>query len=390
MEIKDVKSMSIWGSSFRPFFLFGSTISVILMFIWLALQKGWFNLTGYYDPLTWHAHEMIYGFSTAIVIGFLFTAAANWSGKKGIDGRKLQFLFFIWLLGRIIPFIFKQPNILISAIDLSFFPLAAYLLIPFLGIKEQRKNQIFFVLFGLLFLGNLFIHLDALQLTENLTRKGIMLGLGVIVMMISVIGGRVFPFFTKKAVQNAKINSFPLLEKLCLVTTFTFIFTNSFFEMTAINLLVSSLATVFHLIRFLGWHPLQSRKVPILWILFLGYFWLITGFILKSLAIFAEISVSLSTHAFTAGALGVLIYGMITRVSLGHTGREIKANKLIIIAYILLNCSVFVRVFLPLISPERYSFAISHSAWLWIIAFALFVICYWKILTTPRPDGKEG
>jgi uncharacterized protein involved in response to NO len=380
----------IWGLSFRPFFLFGSIISIILMSIWLIFQAGWFNLTGYYDPVTWHAHEMIYGFAASIVIGFLFTASANWTGKKGLHGRKLQILFLTWLSGRFIPIIFQKPNIFAALIDLSFFPLAAYFLIPYLGIKEQRKNQLFFVLFGVLFLGNLFVHLETLVLLENFSRKGIMLGLGVIIMIITVISGRVFPFFTKKAVENARIKTNPKIEKLCLFTTFAFIITNSFFEMTIVNSVIALLAAIFHLIRFTGWYPWQARRIPILWILFFGYFWLITGFILKGSALFTGISVSLSTHAFTAGAIGILIYGMITRVSLGHTGREIKADKFIIAGYIFLNLSVLFRVFLPIIAPEKYMSAIYHSGCLWIAAFLILVLRYWKILIGARIDGKEG
>jgi uncharacterized protein involved in response to NO len=390
MSSENIKYMPIWGLSFRPFFLFGSLIGAILIFIWLAFQQNWFNLIGYYDPVTWHSHEMIYGFSASIIVGFLFTASANWVGKQGINNRKLQTLFFVWVLGRLVPFLFEQPNIIASIVDLMFFPLAMYYLKPYLGVKEQKKNQVFFILFTVLFIGNLLVHLETLGIVYNVSRKGIMLGLGTIIMIINIIGGRVFPFFTQKSVQNARVKNIPIIEKMCFIITFLFVFTNSFFELTIVNSLVSILAGILHLIRFYGWNPLQSKNIPILWILFLGYFWMIVAFLLKGFSIFTQIPISLSTHLFTIGVLGVLIYGMITRVSLGHTGRIIKADKFILLGYILLNVSVLFRVFLPLLKPENYLDSIFYSALLWIIAFILFVFRYWSILTKPRPDGKAG
>lgn len=388
--IEDKKYLPLWGLSFRPFFLFGSVSSIILMLIWIAFQKSWFNLVGYYNPIVWHAHEMIYGFSASIIIGFLFTASANWVGKQGINNKKLKILFFTWFLGRIVPFIFDKPNIFASFIDLSFLPLSIYFLIPYLGIKEQKKNQIFFIFFALLFTGNLFIHLEILGFLNEISRKGVMLGLSTIIMIISVIGGRVFPFFKQKAIENSIVKSNPIIEKITFISTFIFIISNSFFEMTYFNIFICIIAGLSHFIRFYLWRPFQTIKVPILWILFIGYFWMILAFILKGISIIYEIPVSPSNHLFTIGTIGILIYGMITRVSLGHTGRIIKADKTIVLAYILLNLATILRVFVPLISSEKYSFAIFHSAVLWIIAFIFFVLKYWKILTSVRPDGRQG
>lgn len=384
------KYLAIWGLSFRPFFLFGAISSIVLMFIWLGFQRSWFNLVGYYNPVIWHAHEMIYGFSASIIIGFLFTASANWVGKQGINNKKLQILFFTWVLGRMVPFIFKTPNLFASLIDLSFFPLAIYYLYPYLGIKEQKRNQVFFILFVLLFTGNSLIHLETLGLLNDVSRKGLMLGLSTIIMIITVIGGRVFPFFKQKAVENSTVKTIPVIEKLVFFSTFVFILTNTFFEMSYINSIICIFTGLLHLIRFYFWNPIQTRKVPILWILFIGYFWMILAFILKGVSIFYEIPVSPSSHLFTIGSIGILIYGMITRVSLGHTGRIIKADKTIILSYILLNLATILRVFIPLISIERYSLAILDSSLLWIIAFSLFVFKYSRILISPRPDGKEG
>ncbi|MFN8576477.1 MAG: NnrS family protein [Candidatus Sericytochromatia bacterium] len=384
------KYLAIWGLSFRPFFLFGAISSIVLMFIWLGFQRSWFNLVGYYNPVIWHAHEMIYGFSASIIIGFLFTASANWVGKQGINNKKLQILFFTWVLGRMVPFIFKTPNLFASLIDLSFFPLAIYYLYPYLGIKEQKRNQVFFILFGLLFTGNSLIHLETLGLLNDVSRKGLMLGLSTIIMIITVIGGRVFPFFKQKAVENSTVKTIPVIEKLVFFSTFIFILTNTFFEMSYINSIICIFTGLLHLIRFYFWNPIQTRKVPILWILFIGYFWMTLAFILKGVSIFYEIPVSPSSHLFTIGSIGILIYGMITRVSLGHTGRIIKADKTIILSYILLNLATILRVFIPLISIERYSLAILDSSLLWIIAFSLFVFKYSRILISPRPDGKEG
>lgn len=389
MEENKLKSLPVWELGFRPFFLFGSVIGIALMLIWLFFQNGISVNFNYYDPITWHAHEMIFGFALAIIIGFLLTSSQNWSGKEGIKGTKLKVLFFLWLAARVVPFI-SNLKLLNALVDLSFLILSSTFLLFYLSDKKQLKNQGYLFFLSLMFIGNLMVHLQMVGLVENIARKGLLLGIASIILIITLISGRIFPFFTNKSVENAKVKSYKAIDYLALLSIFLLIIGEQFFENTKFVSIVSLIAGLIHFFRWISWNPWQTRKVPILWILYLGYFWIIVGFILKGLSGFIGLMPSLGIHAWTVGGISILIYAMISRVSLGHTGRPIKASKLIVSGYIILNISAITRVFMPLYMPEWYVQAIFYSACFWIFAFILFIFQYWKILISPRVDGKPG
>mgnify|MGYP001567020080 CR=1 FL=1 len=379
----ELKNNPLFSLGFRPFFLAGSFFSFIIMLLWLLIQFGYFYLP--YSSIIWHSHEMIFGFTGAIITGFLLTAPANWAGIPGVRGNSLKILLSVWLAGRLL-FPFCQNNFIFSIIDLSYFPLVIYFLMPYLGKIEQRKNQIFFIFLGLMFFGNLLVHLDISGIFPGWAMKGIYLGLNTIIMIIVTISGRVFPFFVKKAVKGSIVNSYKIIEISCIGVTGLFLIAELIKQNTLFSAIIAVFASLAHFIRLLGWRPWQTRKTPILWILFIGYLWLVIGFFLKSISYFFFLPSGISTHAWTTGVLGILIYGMITRVSLGHTGRVIEASRIIVIGYILLNLTVIIRAIIPLIMPAQYFNAIIVSGILWSAAYLIFILQYWKILTRPRVD----
>ncbi|GIW22649.1 MAG: heme transporter CcmB [Candidatus Sericytochromatia bacterium] len=385
-----IPTKSLWQIAFRPFFLFGSIYSIFIVYFWISFYSGNFKINNYYNVVNWHAHEMIFGFVIAIVTGFIFTASANWTAKEPLKFFRLKLLFFFWIVPRILSFICKEKNIIIMFFDLFFYLLLIYYLYNYFSIENQRKNRIFILLFFFIFISNFIIHLEIFGFLENFSRKAIMIALSSILMMITIITGRIIPFFTKKAILEEKIEVKEWIEKYLFILSFLFIITNSFFESKVINSLVCFLLTFLHFERFRNWHPIQTAKIPILWILFIGYFWFILGFFMKGISLFLDISYSLSTHLLTLGGMSVIIYGMITRVSLGHTGRPIVASKVIVLAYYIINLSVFIRVFIPLFLSNYTKLAINISGFLWILVFSIFIFKYWKILVSPRIDGLSN
>lgn len=382
---------ALWSLGFRPFFLFGILWSFAVMLIWILFLSGHWKHIPYFDQVTWHAHEMIYGFVAAIIAGFLLTASQNWTGIRGVHGLKLQFIFSLWVLGRIWPFVLPEPRWLYALIDLSFFPVLAIYMLPYLGQKKQRRNQGFFVFFVLLFLGNLILHGNVLSDDALLqSRQALLLSVDTILLIIVLIAGRVIPFFTSRAVPGAKLTNRVWLNHLSILITALFLISEFFFGSALVTSLIAFLAAVIHFVRWMGWRFWQSVSVPILWILYFGYFWIIIGFAFKGLEAFLPIIPTIPTHAFTIGAMGVLIYGMVSRVSLGHTGRKIEAFPLIVLGYWLINLSVASRLFLPFLFPQYYSESIQISGWLWFAAYVILFLKFYKILILPRPDGKPG
>ncbi|MCC7460638.1 MAG: NnrS family protein, partial [Proteobacteria bacterium] len=214
LDVRDVNHMrvsnpsigAIWNLGFRPFFLLGALWSAAHVLLWVLFQGGKveFSLN---DPLVWHAHEMIFGFSSAIVAGFLLTASQNWTGIPGVHGKKLRWLVLVWVVARILSVASGNIQWLYAIVDLAFYPMLGGYLIPYLGQASQKRNRIFLILFFVLFLINLAIHASALGFfSATYPRTLLLLAMYAIVMMISVIGGRVIPFFTGNAVPGA--NSF--------------------------------------------------------------------------------------------------------------------------------------------------------------------------------------
>jgi uncharacterized protein involved in response to NO len=381
---------AIWNLGFRPFFLLGSAWGALQIFIWVTFQAGWLPSIPYHDPIVWHAHEMIFGFATAIMTGFVLTASQNWSGKPGVQGSKLILLVALWSSARILSIIWEQQPLLFAITDLAFFPLLAFFLKPYLWQESQKRNKIFFPLFLVLVGTNLTIHLNALGFTNLQTRPALFGCVFIFIIMISLIGGRVIPFFTTNVIADAKPSQNIWIEKLHLISLAVTGALVMFWEFSIITAVVALLTGIIQSIRYFLWQPWKSFRVPILLILYLGYIWIPIGLFLRVFASMGWISSSPSTHAFTSGAIGIMIYGMITRVALGHSGRKIHATPIIILGYVFIFASSVIRVFGPLVFPAHNLSFIETSGWLWMGAFTIYVFIYAPILCKPRVDGKPG
>jgi uncharacterized protein involved in response to NO len=381
----------VFALGFRAFFTLAGLSALALIAVWRSVFAGSVNADSYFPAIYWHAHEMLLGYTVAVMAGFLLTAVKNWTGKQTLQGDKLAGLCLVWIYGRVLPFYADSfPYFIIALVDVSFLPILAYCLAKPIVKTGKVRNLIFPVLLLVMATGNVLIHLQLLHVTQHSAQLGLTLVTAMIVMMILVIAGRVFPFFTERGLSNVLILPNPVVDAVALASAAA-VFGFQLLQISGAALLIVALIAVFaNLLRIANWFDRRIAYIPLLWILYSGYAWLIVGFILTALTAYGWVEVSLSLHAFTVGGIGVLTLGMMARVSLGHTGRALRVSNAIALAFALLNIAVLFRVLMPMALPTWYSYFIYISTACWLAAFSLFVFIYMPILTSARMDGKEG
>lgn len=374
---------------FRPFFLLAG-LSAVLMLAWWSLSFTLGPATqSYYGHVGWHGHEMIFGYSIAVVAGFLLTAARNWTGFPTLNGKPLAALALWWVLGRILPF-FPLPAALIAVVDLSFLPILAFALFRPLWKGQHYKSFLFVVMILGMALANLFVHLDLLGYMENTARFGLYSGLYLILILIALMGGRVIPYFTERSLEGFTRGGRPMIEYGAFATLMTLAIADSL-ELDAIKVALAALFTgLFHALRYWGWFTPRVFSVPLLWVLHSAYLWLIVGFFLKFAAAQDWVSPFVALHALTVGGIGIITLGMMARVGLGHTGRELVVPSSVIIGFGLINLAALLRVVMPLAAPGQYPLWVALSGALWAMSFALFVLAYLPMLLKSRVDGQPG
>ncbi|MCF6203902.1 MAG: NnrS family protein [Methylococcaceae bacterium] len=376
---------------FRAFFVLAGVFALLSIVLWRSIFNGTLMVDIYYPNIYWHGHEMLLGYSVAVIAGFLLTAVKNWTGVQTLQGGKLAALCMLWVYGRLVPFYSGViPDELIALIDFSFLPtLAFFLAKPIL--KAGNLRNLFFV--GLLLLmavGNGLIHAEILDFSENSAETGLDLVIAIVIMIILTIAGRVFPFFTEKGLKGVIAIRNPLLDVLSIVSS-AVVFLLLIFDINGWVLTLSSiLALIANIQRVSGWYIQKIWYVPLLWVLYMGYGWIMLGFVFVALSSLSIIPASLATHAFTVGGIGVLTLGMMARVSLGHTGRVLKASNTIAIAFVLINLAALFRVLMPAVMPNGYTGFLMISTYCWLAAFSLFIYVYSPILSMARIDGKAG
>jgi len=393
---KDLSTHPLWRQAFRPFFLFGSVFGIVAMAGWLSFLNGHIYFSPFGNPVFWHAHEMIFGFVAAFIVGFLLTAVQNWTGLRAVNGIPLALLFSQWLLARILLATSTGlPNWFIVLIDVSFFVSAAVLM-GALVIKANNKRNLFFVPVLLLLGGvNLLSHIGVMINSPEYTQQGLYSAVLLITLLMIVIGGRVIPMFTANGTSTQKILPQPLLEGACIAFAVLFVFIfilglHKTFNPTLLGGLFA-IASVCHAMRVLRWRVWVTFTAPLVWPLHLAYCFIPLGFGLFSLHYFGfNFSITACIHALTAGAMSTLILAMIARVSLGHTGRKLHIHLSMVFAFALIITAAAGRVlsyFVPALSGNA-GYLLAGSTW--ILAFSLYLINYTSILLSPRADNKLG
>ncbi len=382
--------MTFFALAFRPFFLMAGLSALILMALWLLIHRDIVPAPVYYGAITWHGHEMLFGYTAAVVIGFLLTATKNWTGIQTLRYWPLAGLTLAWVLGRLVPFVPGLSAEAIAFFDMLFLPLAA-LALAFPLIKSRQRHNIplaFLVL--ALAVANALFHLQLLGFTANTLQSGIHLGIGMVVTLLVVMGGRVIPFFIERGLRGVTIRKWEWIERLSLGSVLLFALIQTLFPQSMAAMLLALTAALVNIIRVGGWYHRKIWSVSLLWVLYLGYGWVAVGLLMQALSMMQWVPPMLSLHALTVGGIGVLTLGMMARVAIGHTGRPMKAHPLMGWAFTLLVLAAVVRVLLPLVFPAQYLLLIDIAGGLWLLAFLPFFLIYFPILTRPRVDGQPG
>ena len=377
---------------FRPFFLLAAIMAATAIPLWLLIYQGSLEPVSMLPPTIWHGHEMVFGFAAAVIAGFLLTAASNWTGRRTATGAGLGALAALWIAGRVALIVPGVPAWLAIGLDVAFLPVVAVVLaIPLLA-TGNRRNMVFPIVLTVLGLINLAIHLGAIGAIDWDPSRRLRISIDLILLMIGVLGGRVIPSFTKNALPQAKVNPCPKASVLALLSIAALAIAEMATENATIIGSVALAAGVINGLRMRGWGTLATRRTPILWILHVGYAWLAAGLILRGVAdLTGLIPPDAGIHALTLGATGSMIIGMMSRVALGHTGRSIAPAPLTVAAYWLVNAAALLRVAFSLTPDDTLRAAsLMASGALWSVAFGLFVVVYWPILSQPRADGRPG
>jgi uncharacterized protein involved in response to NO len=249
---------------------------------------------------------------------------------------------------------------------------------------------LFLPLLAAFWLANLLVHLAILGVMPNLAHQAVILGLDLVVLLIVIMGGRVIPFFTERALQGVLIKRWTAIEWLGPISVIAFTIAEFFFIDPRFAGVFAGAATIANGIRLGGWYTRRFWRVPLLWVLHLGYGWVVVGFFLKAGAALGVVSPQFTLHAFSVGAIGVLTIGMMARVSLGHTARPLKVGTEMTIAFVAVNLAAVTRGLLPILYPQWFSQLVLLSGVLWLTAFAIFLFVYAPILIQPRLDGRAG
>ena len=393
IKISEPKSMAqqppgfaLWQLGFRPFYLLASVFSALSIGLWALQFAGWLGQPYLAGPV-WHAHEMLFGSTLAVVVGFLFTAGRTWSGQPTPTGLALMALAALWVAGRVL--VLTPFGWAAAAVNVAF-PLAAAvgLAIPFIAARNQR-NYFFVGILVLMAVAVFAIHLAQLGVTQLPGWIGIQVGLDAVLFVMAVMGGRVIPMFTN-SIAGAKATKRAWLEKVVLGSTLALLLADGLGLRGLLLTLLTGFCAAAHFARWTLWQPWKTLRTPLVWVLHVAYFWIAVHLLLRAVAELGGVTASSATHALTVGAIGGLTIGMMTRTALGHTGRLLKASRLDVTCYLLVLGAALVRVLVPLLVPAQTINAVLVSAALWSAGFALYALTYWPVLTRARLDGKPG
>ena len=373
--------------AFRPFFLLASLFSIFALLLWNATLSGDIGINPYGGSLWWHMHEMLFGFVAAIIVGFLLTAVQNWTGVRSLNGKGLMLLLGIWLIARVL---FFFPDYIaywfIAAIDIAFLPLSACVLAyPIIKVKLWR-NLMFIPVLLMMSIANVIMHYSVVSQTPQLLSHATSAMVLLVTFVMCLMGGRVFPMFTANGTQTPRVNAIGWLDKLAIISTlFVVLIGSNLVELpTIISAAVFFIASAAHTVRVFRWKIWVTFKTPLVWSLHLSYWCIALGLFLYGLSMVTNlVSQSQAIHTLTIGAMATMILAMISRVSLGHTGRNIVVGKIMTIAFVAIVLAFIIRVF-GIYWISNYQQVLSMSILFWVIGYGSFIALYFPILTKAK------
>jgi len=382
---REVEAPAGWAPlamAFRPFFLGSAVYACVVMGAWAVVLRGTaLPGTDAFGPsMWWHAHTMVFGYSMAVVAGFLLTAVRNWTDRQTLEGPGLGVLFALWLLARVLPHV-GAPRYAAAVADLAFCTgLLAVVTVSLVRARRWRDVATFPT------------KLATLTVACGLTwfgapRLGLYLGLYVVLAIVLTIGKRVFPFFIEKGLgAEVKLDRAPGLARANLFVLLSFVIVDLAWPGSTAAAALAGAVALINARRLVLWaHPGVWAK-PILWVLIVGYAWIVVGFTMLA----AGYRV-LAVHALTVGGIGMVTVGMMSRVTLGHTGRSPRdPPPVIALAFVAMLLATLARVALPLAGWVSYGTCMLLSQVLWVVSFAVFLAVHASMLLRARVDGKPG
>ena len=392
------KTPAIWRLGFRPFFLGGACVAMLYIPLWIV---SWYlpQYSVFQDqfwvkviPLWWHPHEMLFGFALAIVCGFLLTAVQTWTNQPSLKGWPLAITFGCWLMARVLLLLpFELPIWLPALFDSLFLMISAFTLWRCI-FKVKQWNNIGFPIMLILATGiNLLSYYALSERNFTLSQhiwQGMLWWLGLI---ITIVGGRVIPFFTAMRIKQTKPDPIKAVEISLILLMLVFVFQGiTKFLPADIEQGLLAVAALLHLIRWSRWYPHKTLGEPLLWSLHSAYLCLPITLAALAWNIHDENAYRQLLHLFAIGTLAAICLSMISRVSLGHTSRNIYQGPNMGIAFVALILAAVLRAVMPLLWPQYSQFWLWAAASCWTLAFGLFVWWYAPILTKPRVDGRPG
>jgi len=386
---------ALFSYGFRPFFWAAGAYALVAIAAWLWIYTTGALPLASLPPQAWHGHEMLYGFVAAAIAGFLLTAVPSWTGARGFAGVPLMILAAIWLAGRLAfaaASILPVPLVLVC--ELAFFPALAVLIAPPLVRARNRNTPLLLVLTGIWLTDVIYLY-AFLRGDAVLARSVLVVAIDIVLVLVTVIGGRIVPAFTASALRTRgltpDLRSNRWVDGLAIGAMAGIVLVDIIAPSSRAAGVIAGLAVIAQVMRFTGWRTLRSLFEPLVWCLHLAYVWLPIGLAMKAVFLLTGAGWAAHwMHAFTIGVAASMVLAVMTRAALGHTGRALAASRPITAAYVLLSLAAAVRVFAPSVPSLAYQWTVLAAGALWIGAFAIFLIKYTPILMRPRIDGRPG
>tara|TARA_R110002126_G_scaffold291724_2_gene455978 strand:- start:27975 stop:29183 length:1209 start_codon:yes stop_codon:yes gene_type:complete len=384
--------LAVLSFGFRPFFLLGALWAALAMAMWVSMLAGGPVLPSRFDPVSWHAHEFLFGYLSAIIAGFLLTAVPNWTGRLPVLGWRLAALVALWIAGRLaIAFSAFMPAFLVALVDVMFAIALGLLIAREIVAGKNWRNLIVLAMLTVFTLANLLFHMEAGQGATAAQGIGLRLGLAAVLMMISVIGGRIVPSFTRNWLVKSGHDARPVppmqaFDKLVLLITLAGLALWVLRPDWPVTGLLLLLLATFQTVRLVRWKGLNTLSEPLVWVLHLGYGLVPLGALFVGIDILLPgvLGLAAPQHVWMAGATGLMTLAVMTRATLGHTGQALHAGSATLAIYLALIAAVSVRLAAGLL-PDIAMVLYSLSALLWMGAFGGFVIAYGGLLLRPKP-----
>jgi uncharacterized protein involved in response to NO len=392
---RNVLQATLWGYGFRPFFLLAGLYAPVAVLAWILVLMGVAADPGYMGGPLLHGHEMAFGFIVAGVLGFLTTALPNLAGATPITGRLLALLAALWLAGRASVWAADLlPPLVVASADLALIPVACVLLWRSLPPGAGKRAAPFLLLLAVLAAANALTHLEAVGWTGDTGRLGVRLGLYAALLLIALIGGRIIPAFTSNWLRAVGAPRLPrclaALDVAAIGATAAAAVADLAMGQGWLAGATALIAGLAHAARLSLWRGLRTWRNPLLFILHMGYGWLVVGFLLLAAAqLSALVPATVALHALAVGCIGTMMLAVMSRVALGHTGRPLAAHPVTVLAYVAVTAAALLRIAAGLL-PELWSELLMAAAAAWAGAFGLFLAVYGPILFCQRIDGRPG